>query len=347
MSYTFPPFAYPTGFASYAPFELVKIVKIPLGPNVQNGSRVLILTDTAMDPRIWQAIAHATSELGGEPTIAIFPPRPADGWDPPANVAKAMLESDLNVLTTSTAMLHCNASAEAMEHGKPSLALGYGMTAEQLCQGGALAKWEDIEEYRRRITLAYRGKIARLATDLGTDLTVSIEGRERKWVPSEIPYKIGKRYGGKLYGDVFPLGEVNVAPVEGTANGTVVIDVSMHIVKNRWLDQPIRLKIKNSRIISIEGGNDAEVLRHFLQHYGDENAHYSPAELSVGCNPAAMFIGNQKEDKNVLGSVHVGIGTNEDVGGTVRSRVHLDGVISKPTLTVDGKIIVEKGVVKV
>lgn len=347
MSYTFPPFSYLTGFASQSPFELVRIVKTPLGPNVRNGDNVLILTDTAMDPRVWHAIAVATTELGGEPTVAMFSPRPADGWDPPSTVAKAMLESSLNVLTTTTALLHCKASAAAMDKGIPSLALGYGMTAEQLCQGGALASWEEVEDYRRRITAAYQGKLVKLVTDLGTNFTASIEGRGRTWSSGGEPYKIGRRYGGKLFGDVFPRGEVNVAPVEGTANGTIVADISMHLVKNRWLDKPITLTVKDSRIVSIEGGKDAEILKEFLERYGDENAYYCPGELSVGCNPKARFIGNQKEDKNVLGSVHVGIGTNEDVGGNIRSRVHLDVVISKPSLMIDGKTIIEKGKVLV
>ncbi len=345
MSYIFPPFSYPSGYSCFAPFELVRIVKIPLAPNIKTGAKVLVLTDTAMDQRVWEAIAQATTDLGGEPTIAMFSPRPADGWDPPSNVGLAMLGSELNVLVASTAMLHCKASAAAMEKGIPSLALGYGMTAEQLCQGGALANWDEVEEYRKKITENYRGKEAHLTSEAGTDLIVSIEGRSKKYTPVDIPYRIGKRYGGKLYGDVFPQGEVNIAPVEGTANGIVIIDVSMHIIKNRWLDRPIKLTIKNSQVTEIEGGHDAEALRNFLKRYGDDNGYYCPAELSVGCNPAARFIGNQKEDKNVLGSVHVGIGTNEDVGGTVRSSVHLDGVISNPTLAIDGRPIVERGMV--
>lgn len=344
MSFFFPPFSYPTGFTNYAPFNLNEVVKIPLVSNVEPGGKVLILSDTAMDPRIWHAIAQVVTELKGEPTIALFSPRPADGLDPPANVAAAMLESDLNVLSTSTAMLHCPASAKSMDNDIPSLALGYGMTAEQLCQGGALAKWEDIQKWSEKITKVYQGKNCHLTSELGTDLTYSMEGRGRKWSPATEPFKITRKaYGAKLYGEVFPKGEVNVAPVEGSANGTVVIDISMHIIKNRWLDEPVKLVIKDSKIVSIEGGRDADTLRRFLEEYGDENAYYSPAEVSVGSNPSARFIGNQKEDKNVLGAVHVGIGTNEDVGGNVRSKIHLDGVISKPTLKVDDKIVVEEG----
>ena len=48
--------------------------------------------------------------------------------------------------------------------------------------------------------------------------------------------------------------------------------------------------------------------------------------------------GVQREDKNILGSMHFGLGTNVDVGGTIMSNIHMDGVILEPTLYVDGRI---------
>lgn len=35
--------------------------------------------------------------------------------------------------------------------------------------------------------------------------------------------------------------------------------------------------------------------------------------------------------------MHLGLGTNVDVGGSVLSRTHMDGVILEPTLYVDGE----------
>jgi len=47
--------------------------------------------------------------------------------------------------------------------------------------------------------------------------------------------------------------------------------------------------------------------------------------------------GVQREDKNIFGAMHFGLGTNVDVGGTVRSKIHMDGVVLEPTLYVDGE----------
>ena len=84
-------------------------------------------------------------------------------------------------------------------------------------------------------------------------------------------------------------------------------------------------------------------MRRYLEEYGDENAYIFPAEASVGINSKAMVRGVQREDKNILGSMHFGIGTNIDVGGTIHSKIHMDGVLLEPTLYVDGDKRIENG----
>ena len=48
-------------------------------------------------------------------------------------------------------------------------------------------------------------------------------------------------------------------------------------------------------------------------------------------------------DEYILGTLHFGLGTNIDVGGTIRSKIHLDGVILEPTLYVDGVKKIDNG----
>jgi len=120
-----------------------------------------------------------------------------------------------------------------------------------------------------------------------------------------------------------------------------VIDLCMHQIGR--LSSPIELTVKDGRIIKIDGGADAHFLRNYLAEYGDENAYMCPAEASVGINSKAQIRGVQREDKNILGSIHFGLGTNIDVGGTILSNIHMDGVILEPTLYVDGKMRIEHG----
>ena len=96
-------------------------------------------------------------------------------------------------------------------------------------------------------------------------------------------------------------------------------------------------------MIDIDGGAEARILRDYLEEYGDENAYMCPAEASVGVNAKAVVRGIQREDKNIMGTMHFGLGTNVDVGGSIKSKIHMDGVILHPTLYVDGVKRIDNG----
>ncbi|MFH1664411.1 MAG: aminopeptidase, partial [archaeon] len=58
----------------------------------------------------------------------------------------------------------------------------------------------------------------------------------------------------------------------------------------------------------------------------------------------AKIIGVVLEDEKVLGTAHLAIGNNTSMtGGTTYSEIHLDGVFTKPTIWLDGKLFMEKG----
>ena len=56
------------------------------------------------------ASAVAKGVGGADVTVALFEPRPADYYDPPAAVCESMMSSDINVLVASTGMLHSPAN---------------------------------------------------------------------------------------------------------------------------------------------------------------------------------------------------------------------------------------------
>jgi len=325
----------------------------PFVRNVKPGNRVLVLSDTAHDPRVWQVVMSILSELGAEPTVALFERRPADYYDPPYAVAESMMKSDINVLIASTGMLHSPANFRAMEAGIPSICMDGGMTLEMF-QSGAVT--EDMTMVARRKHFVAKNvfgegaKECRVTSRAGSDFYYRVD--DRIFVPPNPtsafdPYKIinfdkdENRKGGNLYYYLYPTGEYNVAPIEYTAHGKLVIDLTMHHIGRLW--SPIELTVEKGRVVKIEGGADARILRDYLAVYGDENAYMCPAEASVGVNAKAIVRGIQREDKNILGSMHFGLGTNIDVGGSIRSKIHMDGVILEPTLYVDGVKRIDEG----
>ena len=49
------------------------------------------------------------------------------------------------------------------------------------------------------------------------------------------------------------------------------------------------------------------------------------------------------EDEKVLGTCHIALGNNYSFGGKVNVPIHLDGIIKKPTIIFDDKIIMKEG----
>jgi leucyl aminopeptidase (aminopeptidase T) len=330
----------------------LEYLRRPFVRNVKRGDNVLILSDTAHDPRVWQAVMGICQELGAETTLALFERRPADYYDPPPAVCEAMMKSDVNVLLASTGMLHSAANFRAMQARIPAICIDGGMTLEQLQSGAITEDMKKVAERKHFVAKNVFGsnaKQCRVTSRYGTDFVYSVKDRITfPPMPTDSfdPYKIidfGKdenREGG-LYYYLFPTGEFNVAPVEGTANGKLVIDLTMHHIGRIY--EPIALTVKDGRVIDIAGGADARILRDYLIEYGDENAYMCPAEASVGVNAKAVVRGIQREDKNILGTLHFGLGTNIDVGGSIKSKIHLDGVILEPTLYVDGVKKIDNG----
>lgn len=335
-----------------APFRSIpaaKYVRKPLTRNIEPGEEVLILTDTDHDPEVWQAIARAVTSLDATPIVSLFETREMDYFDPPESVREQMTTVDKIVTCTTTAMLHSPAGLNAMaEHGVPIICMDGGMTIDMLTKGAATADYKRIEEltYRVATDVFEGGSEAHLTSAHGTDLTLSIE--DRVFVPEEPdpdgpvgwPLEAIELRPG-LIAALFPGGEFNVPPDPTTANGTLVIDTTMHTLGK--LEDPIEIEIDTGEIVDIDGGYQARELERILEEYGDEDAYKMPTEFSVGTNPKARVTGVQREDKVMLGCIHVGLGTNADVGGDIQSKLHMDGVIARPTLEIDGDVKIDRG----
>lgn len=325
----------------------------PFLANVKAGDNVLVVTDTGHDARVWQAALTIVAELGAEGTVALFEPRPADYYDPPPVVCAAMLRSDVNVLLASTGMLHSPAGAAAMAQGIPSICMDGGMTLEMFQAGAVTADYSEIARLKHYVGQNVFGVDAqnvRVTSRYGTDLTYSVKGRifmSPLRGPDFNPFRAYKRTeegrkNSSIYACLFPGGEFNVPPVEHSANGKAVIDLTMHHLGR--LRSPIELTVVDGKITAIDGGADARTLRDYLGTYGDDNALMFPTEASIGLNKQARITGVQREDKNIFGSLHFGLGTNVDVGGIVESNIHMDGVLLEPTVYVDGEMRIKDGV---
>lgn len=217
--------------------------------------------------------------------------------------------------------------------------VGYGAQIDDSILLNELsADYHEVAAITRRLKERLQGaSLVRTTTALGTDLTCSIAGRD-------IKEDNGLIHQAGMFGNL-PAGECFVAPLEDSAEGVVVVDKSF---PELLLSAPVRMTFKAGRVVAIEGGAEAQEIERRIafgerREYG-QNCRVI-AELGIGTNPKARLTGKLITDEKVLGTIHVAIGDNAlpSYGGANRASIHLDGVVSQPTLEVDGETLIDAG----
>jgi leucyl aminopeptidase (aminopeptidase T) len=204
------------------------------------------------------------------------------------------------------------------------------ITEDIMTKGAMLADYTRVSDLTLRLSrLLDRARKAEISTEAGTDLKFSLRGRNAQ--PDT-----GLFHNPGDFGNL-PAGEAFIAPVEGTGEGEVVVDGSMVDV----LKGVIKMKFENGTATELEGSRK---LLKLLEKSGPRSRNL--AEFGLGTNPKARLIGNVLEGEKVLGSCHIALGDNSTFGGKVRAGIHIDGIILKPTIKLDGKILMENGKLK-
>ena len=144
-----------------------------------------------------------------------------------------------------------------------------------------------------------------------------------------------KGKGGNL-----PSGESFLMPEEGNSDGVLFIDAAVAGI-GKIHSQPIKVVIKDGYAVEFSGGAEAKELESALIKFG--KAGMNVAELGIGTNHEASVSGNILEDEKVMGTIHVAFGNNISMGGTCNVGIHIDGVVTQPTVFIDQKKIMENG----
>ncbi|MFH1316831.1 MAG: aminopeptidase [Candidatus Woesearchaeota archaeon] len=253
------------------------------------------------------------------------------GQEPDHDVADEMTKCDVLMLVTTKSLSHTKSRKKSCDKGVRVASMP-GITKE-LMERAVNVDYIKMAERTEKIYECYKeNSYVQIKTEKGTDIEMRLMERIRFTKPG-IFHEIGD------FGNL-PAGEADIGPIEGSANGTIVIDASMSGIGK--LKNPIKLRVKEGVVVEIKGGSEAQELKKLLEDASDKRA-YNIAELGIGTNDKAKISGNVLEDEKVMGTAHVAVGNNVTYGGLCDVPLHLDGVFYKPTIIVDGKKIMQDG----
>jgi leucyl aminopeptidase (aminopeptidase T) len=295
---------------------------------VRAGEEVLVICNPATRG-LAERLRSEAEGAGADAVLAQIAERDSHAGEPPRPVVAAMAVADVVLAPTVQSLSHTAARKAASEAGVRIATLP-GVTEDML----ARVMSADMSELRRRgraIAAALTaGSEARITCPNGSDLRLGLEGREA--IPDA-----GELTERGAFGNL-PCGEGFIAPVEGSTEGTLVVDGSIAGVGVP--DEPSTLTVEGGHLVAASGEAGGELVALLTAHGADGT---NVAELGIGSNEKANLTGNVLEDEKILGTAHVAFGASAAIGGTVQVPVHLDCVVMRPDIAIDGESLVRAG----
>ncbi len=191
-------------------------------------------------------------------------------------------------------------------------------------EGAMDVDWRVLEKRAKAIAAQVKkAEELHITTPNGTDIKLSKRNRK-------VHTDTGNLRKAGAFGNL-PAGEVFFAPLEGTANGRVVLEWA----PTRRLSSPITLIVSDGVVREIHGKDTFALLLKDKLREKQENANI--AELGIGVNERATRPDNILESEKILGTVHIALGDNSSFGGRVKTPFHLDFVFFHPTIKLKQK----------
>ena len=332
---------------------VVNMLKVNMG--LKSGEKVVVVSDVPTMEE-WKAkdsakltealersvLAKMVSEVAAEKfpdnkvEFFVYPSVGKHGTYPGKEVEEKMKGASIAIAITTYSLTHTDARVNACKAGARVASMPM-FVAEMFYPGGPMASdYREIDKESRKIAeLITRAKEAKIISPGGTGIGFSLKGR-KGMVDAGIFTEKG------AWGNL-PSGEAYCAPVEGTAEGKLVVEPNWY----PDLKEKMTLVFKKGTVTEIVGGGKiGDEYRGLLDFKKKDEPYVSRrnlAELGVGTNPNAKRPDNILESEKIKGTVHLAIGDNSHMGGKVSSDLHQDFIIPKPTLMLDGRAIMKDG----
>lgn len=332
---------------------VVNMLKVNMG--LKDGEKVVVVTDvptaeewkTKTSAKLTEAVersilAKMVSEIAAEGfsknsvEFFTYPSIGKHGTYPGREVEEKMKGSNVAIAITTYSLTHTDARVNTCKAGGRVASMPT-FVGEMFYKGGPMASdYLEIDKETKKIAeWITKANDAKVTSPGGTDISFSVKGRNGM-VDAGIFTEKGS------WGNL-PSGEAYCAPVEGTADGKLVVEANWY----PDLKEKMTLMFKNGYVNEIIGGGKiGDEYRTLLDFSKKEEPYVSRrnlAELGIGTNPNAKRPDNVLESEKIKGTVHLAIGDNSHMGGKVSADLHQDFIIPKPTWTLDGKPMMKNG----
>jgi 2,5-dihydroxypyridine 5,6-dioxygenase len=318
--------------------------------NVKPGETVVVITDLN-SPREYVAAAYAAGdELGadvyemGTNTLSSWVRLGEETIGKAKGTMDALRQADL--ICSLHLMLFTKGMREIRKGGTRVLQIrDTPDMLDQLMAPKGLK--EAVVHAGKRLSNA---KEMRIISDAGTDLRVSVGE-----YPTMIQYGYADEKGRF---DHWGAGHVHTFPNEGSANGTVVVQPGDCVILPycRYVQDTMRIEIRDGFIRKIEGGLDAKLMHDWLEdnrRTPDDMDGHAISHLGWGLNPQARWDnialrGDDPENHRAAirtfpGNFLFSTGPNTEGGGTRNTRGHYDLPMRDCTVLLDNDMIIERG----
>jgi leucyl aminopeptidase (aminopeptidase T) len=295
---------------------------------VREGESVLVVANPST-LGMAERMRGEAGRAGADAILMLMADRSVHGEEPPGPVAAAMGRADVVLCPTVKSLSHTEARRFANEAGARIATLP-GVTEETL----ARVMTADMEALRPRCAAVAAaldaGSEARITCANGSDLTLTLAGRRALVDDGDL------REPG-AFGNL-PCGEGFIPPIETEGEGTLVVDGTIGGIEKP--EELVELRVEQGNLVDAGGTAGAKLLE-VLRGAGPGGT--GVAELGIGTNEKAILTGHLIEDEKILGSCHVAFGASAGMGGAVQVPVHIDCVVMKPTVEIDGEAILSEG----
>ena len=311
--------------------------------SVRKGEHVLVLTDRNTF-EVGKAISDAAERVSeGNVKLLVLedyverpakePPKQIFDLIPWANVTYYAAESKPGELAIRGPFIRT-----AIKHARHGHMPGI---TQELMETGMCADYRKISDLTKKVEGVVKAcKRARVVTKAGTELEVEFNPSWR-WKVCDGLYPNEGMWGN------LPEGEIFTAAYR--ANGKMVIDELGDWFSPKYgvlAETPVTLQVKDSRVDlpSVDCSNE-QLQQEFVQYLTTDPNSNRLGEFAIGTNIfLETLTGNLLQDEK-FPSVHCAFGDPypDETGADWQSRTHVDGIMLKCSIWIDGRQVMDEG----